>query len=1502
MLGVVTRRRVLWLTLTAAVLGVALLAVAAWLNFATLVRRATVWQLQAQTGRSATVAVLDVSLTEGRLDLRDLRVVDHDGGALAEIGRLQARFDPWALLRGSVEIRDLALTDGHVRVVRTEANRLNVADLLERPPSSGSPLNVVIDRFTLTGGRMTFEDRMLQPARTWRADLRLDARDLTTRERRGTAVASVAVAGALVTARIDDWQLAPAHLRAHVNVRDLDLRLATLYLPDGGPLTLHRGGLSAGAVIVVDGQTGVHADAEGLVENLTLRRRGTEEDTLTAPRLEILVRELHRRPGAMALRYASLGGDVSVLDPTQTPPRSVTFADLTVTASDLEQPMKGPARIAAHATIPGGGEVDVTGTAGAVPRRADLRVRARGLELATLARSIPLEGRLVGTATADVRVIATHEGPLDLTVTGDATVQEVALADGARMLAGASRVRAGGLHYRWPATLTVGQLTVTRPALTVERAADGTINVASLLPASPVVAERGGTPPRPPEVRIAALAIDEGRAVVADAPSGVRVEVTGLRARARDLAWPGRGPATVELTAAVGGARVSARGSVDVAERGAELDVALHGVDLALLQPWMPIPGRVRGTLSRADLQVNGRQGQTPSLTVSGAATFERLELADGPRPLAGAGRVAVSGLDYTWPATVRVADVTISQPSVTVERDRAGAIGLATLVRPAAVPPADDAAPAPAGPPPDVTIGRLRIDDGRATVADAASGGTVQVTAIRFTGQDVAWPARGTSPVNLSAAVAGGRLTARGTVDGGQRSGEIAVTLRGGDLAVLQPWLPIVGRVRGAADADVTATVGLEPLSLVVRGAVGATDVAFLDATRPLLTAGRVAATGVDLRWPERLAIDRLHVTTPWAQIDRTPEGELSLRALFRRRPDRPVPSSREAGPPAPGLVAGLELSVREAVFDNGGTNIVDDAVEPAARFEVRGSRLALRDLTWPAQGPATVQLSTPMPGRGELKAQGTFSIEPTRLQLAVELDQVDLAPGAPYLPIDARVSGRLTGRARIDGTFGDTIRLAVEGDTTVDRLAFGDAERRLATARRVELTGLRYRYPTSVRVRQVTLHKPWVLVERNADGQLEIVSLLNQRRRGVPPPARSGSTATPASGPAAPAAPTPAGRVRVAVTRLILDDGFLRFVDRTTVPDYAEELAGITLTAEGLGTSPRRHGTVDLRGTFASGTPLALTGRISAFTGPRFLDLTVGVKEFPVPRLNPYLDRLSSWVARQGVLTASLRYKLDGDELEASNDVRLTGLELDQGGRGNEVQQRIGLPLGLLVSLLKNRQGDIQLDIPVRGRLSAPDFDYSEAVWAGLRGLAIKVVSLPFSWIGQMFYTEDARIESVQVFPVPFQTAQATPTAFGGDQIQRLGTFLKEQPAIRLRLRPVTTVADVAALRRRALDARLATAGDDAAARRQAALALYAELFPRRQPPASDEVLLEELTQETATPPRALRALASERTAVIRDTLIRDGVLAERLKPAESRAAVEAEGDPRVEFEIVR
>jgi uncharacterized protein involved in outer membrane biogenesis len=1498
MLGAVThRRRLLWLAL-ALVTVVALAGAAAMLNLSALLRQVAVRQLAATTGRPVRIDALDLSLRTGRFSVRGVRIDDHDGGVLAALERLDGGLRWRPLLRGHLAIDDLTLAGGHVRIVRVGPDRFNVSDLLERP---GGPrfLEVSVDHLSIVGGRVSLEDRTLTPARTWSSDdIRLDARNVTTLERRGTAVGSTTIAGSLVTVRVDELQLAPVHLRAWVNVRDLDLRLVALYLPAGGPVRLERGSIDAAVTVLVDHAGGTALDADAVVERLALRRPGLDGDAVAAPSLRILVRDLRRRPGAVTLRYASAEGDVSVLDPTATPPRRLTFAGLTVTASGLEQSMQSLAQVAVHATLPdGGGEVDVGGTVGVTPRRADLRIRARGVALAALARYLPLEGRLTGIGRGDLRLVATHADALALAVTGDARVDRPAIDDGSRTLAAASRVAVTGLAYTWPATVRVDTVTVSEPSATLERDAAGAIGLAALLrpPGPPAAgAAAGGRPAA--DVAVARLRVDNGRALVTDEASGVRLDVRGIALTADDVAWPARRPGRIRASATVDGMQLRAEGTLDAGQPRAEVDVQVRDADLARLQPWLPIAGRVRG-VADADVRLSAAHDGQLRLTVSGDTTLRRLAVLDGSRPVASAVSVSAGGAEYTWPASVRIARLTVTGPSATVERDAAGAVNLATLLRPAAPAVAGVAvADSPSeGQPLDVTVGQLRIQDGRALVADAGTGGRVEVSRLVLRARDVAWPSRGDAPVRLSATVGGGAVTARGTVDAGQRRASLAVQVRQADLTVLQPWLPIVGRLQGAADADVTVAGTLDPLTLTLSGSLGASRLAFLDGTGPVLTVARVDATGVDAQWPTRLTVGRLRVSEPWAKIERDPTGQLSLRALFARRPGLPRPA--EPAPEqaaAPGPVPGLQVTVRDALFENGSTSIVDDAVEPAARLEVRGSRLALRDLTWPARGPAVVQLSTPMPGRsgGTLRARGTFSIEPTRLALEVDLDQVDLAPGRPYLPVDARLGGRLSGRAKVTGTFGDTIRLAIDGDAAVERLALGDDDRRLATARRAEVTGVRYRFPTSVRVRQVTLDKPWLLLERNTDGTLELVSLF--RARTPPPPATGASPA--GEGRARGREP----RVRVLVDTLTLNDGFVRFVDRTTEPDYAEEVSGIALTAQGLGTRPSRRGKLTLRGAFASGTPLSVHGEMGGLMGPRLLDLTVQVRDFPVARLNPYVDHFLAWVARAGTLTATVRYRLNGDDLDAANDITLAGLEVERAGQGGEVQRRVGPPLDTLVSLLKNRDGVITLDLPVHGRLSAPEFHYGDAVWAAFRNLVIRLVALPFSLVGKLFFTEDSRIEAVAVDPVTFETGRATPTPAGAQQLDQLAAFLEGAPAIRLRLRPVTTVADVRVLRREALHSRLAALGADADARRRAAVDLYAELFPRRQPPPSDEALLEELTRETPTPPRALRALATDRVAATREALVRAGIAPERLEPLESRTAVESEGASRVEFEI--
>ncbi|HUK63196.1 MAG TPA: DUF748 domain-containing protein, partial [Dongiaceae bacterium] len=359
--------------------------------------------------------------------VRGFRIADRQAGSpLAEFEKLEGRFHRRSLLRGHVWIESLALTGAHARIVRLGPNRYNVSDLLPQGPSSGGGLDISIDHATITGGWIELVDRVLKPARTWRSDeIRLDARNLSTLDRRGTAIGFTTVAGALVNLRVEEMQLAPVHLRAFLNVRDLDLALAAVYLPGDAPLKIEQGVLDAAYTIEQDARDGVTLDVDGVVQKVVLRRPGTPGDAVTAPRLRFMVRELHQRPDALVLRYASIGGDVTVLDPTTTTPRTLVFTDFTATASGIET-ARGRAQLAVHANVPGGGEVDIGGTASLVPRRAELRVRARAIELATIARYLPLAARLDGVVTADVNVTASQEGStVGLNVAGDSTLERV---------------------------------------------------------------------------------------------------------------------------------------------------------------------------------------------------------------------------------------------------------------------------------------------------------------------------------------------------------------------------------------------------------------------------------------------------------------------------------------------------------------------------------------------------------------------------------------------------------------------------------------------------------------------------------------------------------------------------------------------------------------------------------------------------------------------------------------------------------------------------------------------------------------------------------------------------------------------------------------------------------------------------------------------------------------------------------------------------------------------
>jgi hypothetical protein len=787
----------------------------------------------------------------------------------------------------------------------------------------------------------------------------------------------------------------------------------------------------------------------------------------------------------------------------------------------------------------------------------------------------------------------------------------------------------------------------------------------------------------------------------------------------------------------------------------------------------------------------------------------------------------------------------------------------------------------------PQVRVSEVRVDGGTVVLVD----GTLKppprlaLTDVALGLRDLSWPASGIARVELAAGLPGGGLaTGNGTIDLDGRRTRTKLTLKNVDLAQAQPFLPFRGRVSGRAEGELDVRGGLDPFRLRVRGDVAVTEAGVEDLDRPLLAVEHIAIAGLDYRWPLRVAVEQLSVRRPWAKIDRNERGELTLRAAFlARRPPGTGTPAREAGaPPKP------EIVVRRVLVEEGGTSIIDDSVEPAARFEVRGTRVEARNITYPVTIPAEVTLATPTPGGGRVEGRGTFQLEPGRADLRATLSGVALGPAQPYLPFAARVTGTVDGDVRISARF-DPLALTVRGNAAVGKLAVGDEHRSLLTADQARAQGVTVEWPGRVRVERMDIDRPWLLLERDDRGHLPLVALLT-------PSARGGRS----TGGSARREPTPPPRVEVGA--LNVNDGFGRFVDRVPSPAFAEELSALQLTVVGLDTAPGTLARASVRATMGPSSPVAISGEFSPPAGPRRLDVLLTIGEYPAPRANPYLQTLFGWTARQGRITLAAHYTIDGDALDATNDVGASGLVLERASVADAPRWPIGLPLGTFVALLKNREGNLELSVPIHGTLSSPTFELGNAIAGALRGIAVRTVTLPFSLVGRVLVNEQERVEALQVDPVLFDPGTPTPSAGMTEHIARLAQFLRERPAVHMRVRPVLSIEDVTRLKRVALRERVrAEAGERTpTAMRDALAQLYAERFPRRAAAAVDEMVAA-LAEHDPAPTEASRALAERRVQAVRDALAARGVDAQRLPVVDATPAVEAAGAGRVEFELV-
>ncbi len=1003
-------------------------------------------------------------------------------------------------------------------------------------------------------------------------------------------------------------------------------------------------------------------------------------------------------------------------------------------------------------------------------------------------------------------------------------------------------------------------------------------------------------------------------------------------------------------------------------DRASQIELDIAGLDLT---PWLPyLPAALplkpsRGTLAtQLQLQFALAADGAPRVSLRGKASLADVALAsasDGATPAVAWQRLDV-GLDDVQPLARKIAlgAVTLAGVQIDARRNAEGRINLV----PTAAPTPSAAASAPGNAAPwQVSVAQFALTQARIDWRDASTrpAAALRAEAVDLQIGSVRWPFETPAPLKLSARLAA--LDAQGaaagepatlTLDGqaSDRTADARAELQGLALAWLEPYLAasLNARVEGraSAKASVAWAAGDKPQLKLADVGVQVEQFKLVEGgkARTPLSVGSitVAETSVDLA-AQQVSLGSLKIERPQLALARDAQGRWNFEQWVRAG-DAPPPS-RSADSALPWSVKLGELQL------SGGEFRVDDqrpAPPPSAAVQLRGAVSAnVRDLSWPSGPPAKTQVQlrisqsdgaskgaqggrvdwsgsvapSPLAARGTLRVE-RFPVHAFEPYFGGGLN-VDLLRGEADWRGDIAVTQRANnawdasakGNARITG-------LRVHERTATNSTRGGDE---LLTWQAFTLDGLKFDLragskPT-LEITSAALTDFYSRLVITEDGRFNLrdVAAAPKGDGTAPSPVAAASAPAPAASAAAtPAAPGSNLPIDIRIGGVRLANGKVDFTDRFIRPNYSAALTELNGSVGAFNSTTRDMATLDLKGRAAGTALLEISGALNPTAQPLALDIKAKATDLELAPFSPYSGRYAGYAIERGKLSMEVAYKIDPDgKLDAKNQVVLNQLTF---GDKVESPDATKLPVLLAVALLKDRNGVIDINLPISGSINDPQFSIFGLVLKVIGNLLVKAVTAPFSLLTGGG-SEDLSF-------VAFEPGTARFNDAGRGTIDKVAKSLSDRPALKM---TVTGASDPQsereAMQQAALDARVtaeqrreALRGDAPAdaplpalspAQREAIVKrLYGDTklpnkprnaigIARDIPVPEMEALLRGATQVTTD---SARELALQRGIAVRDALVAKGLPSERLFLAAPKLRASGEEDaawsPRVQLAL--
>jgi hypothetical protein len=474
---------------------------------------------------------------------------------------------------------------------------------------------------------------------------------------------------------------------------------------------------------------------------------------------------------------------------------------------------------------------------------------------------------------------------------------------------------------------------------------------------------------------------------------------------------------------------------------------------------------------------------------------------------------------------------------------------------------------------------------------------------------------------------------------------------------------------------------------------------------------------------------LSKISIQSPELEIRRDQKGNLNVLSLLpEEKKTKPVPEKVTASAP-------FSLAVDEMEMTGGKITFSDVTPSGPVTIVTRNLELKGENISTAKNSKSKFSLSLLLGKKGKISTSGLVGIDPMAADLRMDMKGIELGSFQPYFTDKVRVTvtgGTFStaGNFSLGMTDSKGLKVAYRGNaslagfSTIDKISAED----FLKWNSLSFNDLNVVYsPLSVDIKGIALTDFYSRVIVNPQGTLNLQEIMQkgEQEKEVSPPAQA-----PEKIPESQKNKGSANKIKIGT--VTLQGGKVDVSDRSVTPEYSAALTEIGGRISGLSSEETTLADVDLRGKLNDYAPLEITGKINPLKEDLYVDLRARFTDMDLSPLTPYSGKFVGYTIEKGKLSFDLKYLINKRKLDSQNHIFL-----DQFTLGDRVEspKATKLPVKLAIALLKDRKGEIKLDIPVTGSLDDPKFSIWGIILKVLMNLIAKAATSPFSLLGALF-----------------------------------------------------------------------------------------------------------------------------------------------------------------------